>query len=305
MHVLVTGGAGYVGSTLVPHLLASGAGVTVLDSADDGAPGLASCVDNPAFRLVKGDVADETALRIALADADVIVHLAALVGHPACDVDGDAALHSNVTTVERLLELREPTQHFVCSSTESVYGSVPGTLRTEDLACNPTSWYGVTKLRAERLALAQPNVTVLRFPSAFGLSPRQRWDLLVHDFVKRALSVGRVELFEAEVQRSFLHVKDMARSIVFVLAHPDETEGQIFNVGDDALNATKADIVKAIELELGLSVEVTRSLSKRDADSRDSTMSFEKLGRLGFAASKQLPDGIREVGRAVAMEAPR
>lgn len=301
--MLVTGGAGYLGSTLVPRLLASGAAVTVLDRACDGVPGLAACGDNPAFRLLIGDATDETSLRLALSEADAIVHLAALVGHPACAEDGDAALHANVTTIGRLLRFREPEQKLVYSSTESVYGSVPGKLRTEDLVCNPTSWYGVTKLRAETLALEQPNVTVLRFPSAFGVSPSQRWDLLVHDFVTRALAVGRLDLFEADVDRSFLHVRDMARSIEFVLEHHSETNGEIFNVGDETLNATKFDLVSVIEHELGISVEITHSFSSRDADSRDSTMSFEKLRRLGFTVSVPLGDGIREVAHAAAEKA--
>jgi nucleoside-diphosphate-sugar epimerase len=310
VHVLVTGGAGYIGSTTVPLLLDRGHQVRVLDlpaptatigrggaSFVIGHLGLASCVDRPGFELLHGDVRDPDALAAALHGVDCVVHLAAVVGQPACDADPGLAESVNVEGTRALLRARHLGQRIVLASTTSVYGRVPSGVCDEDTRPAPVSIYGQTKAVAEQLALRAGNVTVLRFATAFGAAPITRLDLLPNDLTAHALTTGRLVVYEPAARRSFLHVYDIARAVVFAVENPTVLNDLVLNVGDTALNLTKAELAHAVARQTGAQVDLTGHGS--DPDQRDYHLSFARIRALGFAATVDLEAGIAQLARAL------
>jgi nucleoside-diphosphate-sugar epimerase len=307
VRVLVTGGAGYLGCAVVPLLLGRGHFVRVLDlpPSHDDSPfpfrienlGLAHCFGWPGLELAYGDVRNEPQAQSALDGVDGVVHLAAVVGHPACAADPALTESVNVGGTRTLLELRRPGQWVVLASTGSVYGRVPDGVCDESTAAAPLTVYGQTKATAERLALAAGNVTVLRFATAFGAGPVTRLDLLPNDLTVQALLRRRLLVYEPAARRSFLHVSDVARAIVFVVENRPLVRDQVLNVGDESLNITKAELAAAVARHVDCTVDLTGA--GEDPDQRDYEMSFARLRRLRFTATIDLDTGLAHLVHAL------
>jgi nucleoside-diphosphate-sugar epimerase len=294
-HVLVTGGAGYLGSILCERLLAAGHRVTVLDSLLYGPGSLFHLCAQPRFAFVHGDARDEALLRTLLAGADVIIPLAAVVGAPACDRDPWLATSVNLDAIRLVNRLRSPRQLVVFPNTNSGYGTTSGeTPCTEDSPLAPVSLYGRDKVAAELELLGRPNVITLRLATVFGMSPRLRLDLLVNHFVYAAVTDGYLVVFEKDFKRNFIHVRDVADCFLHCLDNADAMVGQAYNAGLDSANVSKAELTRAIQAQVP-SFYVHFSEVGRDPDKRNYVVSNERLRKAGFEARRSLDDGIREL----------
>src|SRR5437763_7141561 len=243
--VLVTGGLGYLGSIVCEHLLGAGFEVTALDNLmyGTGQQGLYHLCANSAFDFVKGDVRDEALMKGALRRADVVIHLAAVVGASACDRDPALATSVNLDAVRLLNRLRSPRQLVVFPNTNSGYGITSGeTHCTEESPLQPISLYGKTKVEAERVLLDSPNAVALRLATVFGMSPRMRLDLLVNHFVHAAFKDGYIVIFEKDFKRNFVHVRDVADCMIHCLRCGDAMVGKPYNVGLDSANLSKGEL---------------------------------------------------------------
>jgi len=303
-HVLVTGGLGYLGSILCEHLLVAGHKVTALDNLmyGTGQQGLYHLCASPNFDFVKGDVRDEATMRGALREADAVVHLAALVGAPACDVDPHSAATVNVGSVRLLGKLRSRHQLAIYPNTNSGYGITTGSsLCTEDSPLQPISLYGQTKCEAERVVLDQPNTVTLRLATVFGTSPRMRLDLLVNHFVHAAFKDGYLVIFEKDFKRNFVHVRDVADCMLHVLAHGEQMAGRPYNLGLDSANISKAELaVKVKKYVPGFYIHYAPI--GQDPDKRNYVVSNQRLREAGFEAKRSLDEGIQELLKAFRME---
>ncbi len=319
-HVLITGGAGYIGSMLTGVLLEQGDRVTVVDKLLFGGESLLAYHHHPRFRFTPGDVTEPTTFgfgsdglrvgRLEPAHYDAVVHLAAIVGFPACQAVGkDVAWRYNTEAVERVFGAAERTGagRFVFASTYSNYGLSPdGQPMTEESPLQPQSLYAETKIAAERFLLEKAPASrcapvLLRFATLFGVSPRTRFDLIVNQFVLEALTQRRLVLYQRGYARSFVHVRDVCTAIaVAVEADEQVVRGQVFNVGGDAQNHTKDEIVEMVRRHVpGTEVEL-RDLTF-GGDMRDIRVSFAKVrAALGFVPSRDVESGIREVRDALA-----
>ena len=237
MRVLVTGGAGYLGSVLCERLLDAGCEVTALDSLIYQQNSLFALCANPRFDFHYGDARDEATVRKLLAQADAIIPLAALVGAPACDRDPSFAQAVNLDAIRLIKRLRSPRQLVVYPTTNSGYGTKSGDVFcTEDSALEPISLYGRTKTQAEQELLESPNAITLRLATVFGMSPRMRLDLLVNHFVYAAATDAYLVIFEKDFKRNYIHIRDVADCFVYCLEHPEHMTGRPYNVGLDAAN---------------------------------------------------------------------
>jgi nucleoside-diphosphate-sugar epimerase len=275
MRLLVTGGAGYVGSVLVPHLLYQGHAVRVFDALTYGGRGLLPCFAYPAFEFVKGSITDEGQLHHALAGVDAIIHLAAIVGYPSCKRDPRLAHEVNVEGTRLLDRLRARDQPVLFASTGSNYGAVVGALCAEDTPLNPLSEYGMTKTAAERHLLDAGNVVCYRFATAFGASNRMRFDLLVNDFVYQACVNKDVIIYERGFKRTFIHVRDMARAFAFALDHWAALRDDVYNVGSEAMNYSKEDVALLIKEKVDYYLHFAEI--GRDEDQRNYEVSYAKI----------------------------
>jgi len=302
--VLVTGGLGYLGSILCEHLLDSGYRVTALDNLMYGAgqQGLYHLCANTDFDFIKGDVRDEDVLRGALKNADVIVHLAAIVGAAACDRDPALATSVNLESVKLLNRLRSPNQLVVFPNTNSGYGVTTGEAYcTEETPLEPISLYGRTKVEAERLLLNSPNAVALRLATVFGFSPRMRLDLLVNHFVYAAVKEGYLVLFEKEFKRNFVHVRDVADCMLHVLDNRTRMVGNVYNLGLDSANVSKEELALRVKQHVP-NFYLHFAPIGQDPDKRNYIVSSEKLKNAGFEATRSLDDGIRELIKGYRME---
>ena len=299
--VLVVGGAGYIGTHVVEQLLAQGRRVRVLDPLMFGWEPVQDFLANPRFELVEGDATDVVKLIEAMHGASAVVHLAGLVGDPACAVDKSFTRHANVFAT-RLIKKAAPllgVQRLVFASSCSVYG-INAAEVNETSEVNPVSLYARTKVEGERELLLGPEgdccVTVLRFATVFGHSRRPRFDLVANLFTAQAVNDGRITLMGPSQWRPFVHVRDLARAIVAVLdADPERMRGQVFNVGDRRLNMTIGQLARLVQESVSHTrrVEVVEMPSK---DLRNYAVSFEKIRReLGFEAETLMETGIDEI----------
>lgn len=297
MNVLVTGGAGYVGSTLVPILLERGFHVVVLDSLmySNGAS-LLGCFHHKRLEFQEGDIRNAADVRQALRGVEVVIHLAAIVGYPACRKDEQQAYQVNVRGTANLVEQLSRSQRLIFASTGSNYGAV-SELCTEETPLNPLSVYGKTKTEAEQIVLQHPESIVYRFATAFGISPRLRLDLMVNDFVYQALYTKNLIVYEKDFQRAFIHVRDMAESMLFAVAHGERMRGQVYNIGSEALNLTKEDVAKKLRERLNFYLHFADV--GKDEDQRNYEVSYKKIHSLGFRTSVSLEDGIDELIRGL------
>ena len=296
MRILVTGGAGYVGSTLVPLLLEQGHKVRVYDSLRFGGHGLLPCCQNRSFELQKGDVCDPSGVKKALDGVDAIVHLAAIVGYPACKKEPQAAQAVNVEGTRTLLSLRKPDQKFVFASTGSIYGSIPDYVCNEETPRAPITLYGETKAAAEQLVLDAGNAVAYRYATAFGVSNRMRLDLMPNDFTYQAVKNRSLIVYEGGFKRTFVHVRDMARSILFALDRWDAIKDDVYNVGHESMNFTKEDVARQILKHVDYYLHFAEVGT--DADRRNYEVSYEKVRAKGFETTIDLDRGIAELVRA-------
>jgi nucleoside-diphosphate-sugar epimerase len=296
MRALVTGGAGYLGCTLVPMLLEAGHDVVVLDSLRKGGQGLLACASTPLFHLVHGDIRDERVVREALVGVDAIIHLAAIVGFPACVKDPLLARTTNVDGTLNLLRQRSPSQPIVYPSSLSNYGTVVGQVCTEEMEPKPITLYGVTKFEAEKRLLESGNVVVFRPATAFGVSPQMRLDLLFNEFVYRALKERFLLIYQPHYIRAFIHVGDFARAALFAIEHLGQMRDQIYNLGSESLNLTKAELAHQIRKKVEFTLQTSED--GEDPDKRNYRVDFSKIGRTGFRVETGAEEGIDELVRA-------
>ncbi len=296
MKILVTGGAGYVGSNLVPKLLASGHKVRVLDNLMYNGYSLLPYFGDENFEFVKGDVLDADVVRKCTHDADIIIHLAAIVGYPACKKDPNLAKDVNVFGTRLVDKHRSKSQPVFYASTGSNYGALVGDICTEETPLNPLTIYGTTKTEAEQMLLDSGSVVCYRFATAFGLSPRMRLDLLINDFVYQAVKKRNLILYEKTYKRTFVHVRDMVRCFLFTIENYDKMENQVYNVGSNQLNYSKEEVALLIKEKIDFYLHFA-DIGK-DEDQRNYEVSYEKISKLGFETSITVDQGIDELIRA-------
>lgn len=295
MRILVTGGAGYIGSILVPKLLASGHQVTVLDNFMFQQASLADACAFDSFGVVRGDARDESLVKKLMAKADVAIPLAALVGAPLCKNDPIGTQTINQDAVEMLCRIASKDQWVLMPVTNSGYGiGEKDKFCTEDSPLRPISLYGVTKVRAEEAVLQRENSATFRLATVFGMSPRMRVDLLVNDFVYRAVHDRAVVIFEGHFKRNYIHIQDIARVFLYAIENFVGMRGRPYNVGLDEANLSKIELAQAIQKHLPDFVYVEAPIGE-DPDKRDYIVSNARLADTGFRTEWGLDRGIREL----------
>jgi nucleoside-diphosphate-sugar epimerase len=301
MHVLVTGGAGYIGSVLVPALLQRGWRVTVLDTFAAGETYLAQCCADSNFEPVRGDCRDMTVVEPLLAKADAVLPLAALVGAPLCARDRVGAVTVNRDAVVALTKRVSRQQRVVYPTTNSGYGvGEADAYCTEESPLRPVSLYGTTKVEAERAVLECGVGITLRLATVFGMAPRMRLDLLVNDFTWRAVNDKAVVLFEAHFRRNYIHVRDVAKAFIHALDNLDRMLGEPYNVGLSEANLSKKDLCQRIAVHVPGFVYIEAPIGE-DPDKRDYIVSNAKLEATGWRPDFDLDAGIRELVKGFRM----
>jgi len=304
LRILITGGAGYIGSVLTPTLLAAGHHVTVVDNLLFGQTTLLDCCQYDRFAVVNGDARDERVMRELAAKADVVIPLAALVGAPLCDVDPLAATTTNRDAVRMLCGLLSPNQHVILPTTNSGYGvGESGKHCTEESPLRPVSHYGITKVEAEQAVLGRERSVSLRLATVFGLSPRMRLDLLVNDFVYRAVRDRFVVVFEGHFKRNYIHIRDVVRAFVHVLDRFSQMQGRPYNVGLDEANLSKLELCAEIKKQLPEFVYLEAAIGK-DPDKRDYIVSNARIKATGFEPKWTLAAGITELIKGCSLMPP-
>ncbi len=295
MNVLVTGGAGYLGSVTVPALLRRGFRVTVLDSFMYGQSSLLDCCHDENLSIVRGDVRDEALLKKLLPKADVILPLACLVGAPLCQQKPVEARTINYEAVRMLIDLGSRQQRIVFPTTNSGYGvGQDGIFCTEETPLHPISLYGVLKADIEKALLDSGRAVTLRLATAFGISPRMRLDLLVNDFTYRAVTDRFVILFEAHFKRNYVHVRDIARAFIHAIDNFDRMKNEPYNVGLSEANLSKMELCLEIKKQIP-EFTILESAIGKDPDQRNYIVSNDKIEKTGFKAQVTLPVGIAEL----------
>lgn len=309
-HIVVTGGAGYIGSLLTAHLLRQGHRVTVIDNLLFGGESLLSFFSDPNFHFSKADVTDKRSLRDSLPrhapKPEAVIHLAGIVGFPACQAIGrPATWHYNVEATKNVYEQAAGlgVERFLYASTYSVYAPSPdGSPVNEDSLLKPESLYAESKIAAEQYLLAQrgPASLIFRLATVYGIAPRTRFDLVVNQFVLDAFTRRELLIYQRGYSRSFIHVLDVVRGLTLGLEAADgQTRGQVYNLGSDDGNYTKDQIVALIIKRLP-EVMVEHKDLTFGGDKRDITVSFDKIRReLGFKATLTVDDGVRELVSAL------
>jgi len=300
--VLVMGGAGYIGSLTVERLLERGHRVRVLDRLMYGQQSLTRFTDSPNFELIEGDVTDIAKLTEAMRHASAVIHLAGLVGDPACAVDPDFTRHANIIATRMAKDVAHSlgVHRFIFASSCSVYGASDQEMRESD-PLNPVSLYAQTKIDSEGELLHTVRddffVTILRFATVFGHSSRPRFDLVANLFSAQAMINGVITVIGPDQWRPFVHVRDLARAIVMVLeARPALVQSQIYNVGDDRLNMTIGQLGELVQRTVRPYRDVQVTVQGGDQDRRNYRVSFDKIrSDLGFRAETMLEGGVREM----------
>lgn len=294
MKVLVTGGAGYVGSMITTQLVSNGYKVRVLDNLMDKTRKRPS-LSQEEVEFVKGDVRDKPTVQRATQGCDVVLHLAAIVGYPACDASPRDARSVNVDGTRTVVACAE-SRPLVVLSTMSCLGLVNGGVCDERTVPKPVSLYGKTKYEAEQHALAEgKNTVVLRPASAFGRALNMRYDLLVHHLLKEALTTGRIVVYEPESMRCLVHVRELAKAVQVGILEFEKMVGQIFHVGSDSLNVSKIEIARAIQSVT--SCEIVADSTSTDPEMRNYAGMFTKFSQLGFRATLDLDAEILALAR--------
>lgn len=296
--ILVTGGAGYIGSVLVPELLRVGHEVTVLDNFMYGQTSLADCAYDEKLDVVRGDTRNRELVEKLLNGKDYIFPLACIVGAPACDRDPVAAKSVNLDAVKMILELRKPEQRIIFPNTNSGYGvGSKAVFCDENSFLNPISLYGCLKVEAEKAVLASGNAITLRLATVFGMSHRMRLDLLVNDFVHRAMRDKSIVLFESHFKRNYIHIRDVVRAFLHCMKNFDTMKNEAYNLGLGDANLNKIELCEKIKKYVPHFFVYLESEIGEDPDKRDYIVSNAKIEATGFKPKYSLDHGIKELIR--------
>ncbi len=293
MKILVTGGAGYIGTSLVPALLERNYDVTVLDNLMYDQNVLLEYYIKDNFSFVYGDIRDKQIIKELTTKSDVVIHLASIVGAPACKKNETLAKEVNVDGTKNIVDQLSNDQILLFASTGSVYGKIEG-MCNEDWTPNPLSLYGSTKLDGERMALNLNNSVAFRFATAYGLSPRLRLDLLPNDFVLNAIRNKYLVVYDKKFRRTFIHVTDIVRSYIHMLDNIDKVKGNAYNIGSELNNYTKEDLVNKIKQHVDFQVYYADE-GIPDPDQRDYEVSYRKLAETNFEVNIDIDRGIQEL----------
>jgi nucleoside-diphosphate-sugar epimerase len=295
MKVLVTGGAGYIGSVLVPRLLAEGHEVAALDNFMYNQSSLLDVCHHDKLTIIRGDTRDKSLMTRLMKDADAIFPLACLTGAPLCAKDPVGAQTILLDAVNMILAMRSKDQRVIFPTTNSGYGvGEKGKFCTEETPLRPISLYGKLKVDAENAILASGGGITLRLATAFGVSPRMRLDLLVNDFTYRAVYDRFVVLFEAHFNRNYIHVRDIAKAFIHGLNNFDKMKNQPYNVGLSDANLTKLQLCQEIK-KLVPDFYFVEATIGEDPDKRDYIVSNEKIEKTGFKPDVSLQNGLKEL----------
>lgn len=294
-NILVTGGAGYIGSILVPELLKSGHNVTVLDNFIFGQNSLIECCIYENFDVIKGDARDENILKPLLQKPDYIIPLAALVGAPLCSRDKIGTVTTIRDAAASLVKLASKEQKIIIPTTNSGYGiGQKGVYCTEETPLKPISLYGKAKVEAEKIVLDRGNAISFRLATVFGMSPRMRIDLLVNDFTYRAVKDRFVVIFEGHFKRNYVHIRDVARAFIHAIDNFNIMKNEPYNVGLSDANLSKLELCIKIKEQVPDFVYLESPVGE-DPDKRDYIVSNEKIEKTGFKPIYSLERGIKEL----------
>ncbi len=300
-NILVTGGAGYLGSTMVPELLAKGHKVTVVDNFMYNQNSLAHVCNNPNFDVVRGDVRIESLMLPLIKKADIIIPLAAYVGAPLCARDPVGASSTNHDAIIMMLKNVGKHQRILMPTTNSAYGSGDeNNFCTEESPLHPMSLYAIEKVRVEKELMQHPNAISFRLATVFGMSPRMRIDLLVNDFTYRAVHDRFIVLFESSFKRNYIHVRDIARAFIHGIENYEKMNGQIYNVGLSEANVSKAELCQVIKKQVPDFTFIDAPIGK-DPDQRNYIVSNEKIEATGYKPAMSLSAGIAELIKGFTM----
>ena len=300
-NILVTGGAGYLGSTMVPDLLSAGHKVVVLDNFMFKQSSLNHVCYQPNFSVVKGDIRIESVIAPLLKKADVVIPLAALVGAPLCSLDPVGATTINHDAITLMLRLLSKNQMILMPTTNSAYGTGDeNNFCTEDSPLRPISQYAKDKVEIEKELMQRENAVSFRLATVFGMSPRMRTDLLVNDFTYRAVNDRFVVLFESFFKRNYIHVRDVSRVFQHAISNFHAMRGQIFNVGLADANVSKRELCEIIKKQIPDFVFIDAPVGK-DPDQRNYVVSNAKIESTGYTTSVSLDDGIAELIKGYTM----
>lgn len=299
--ILVTGGAGYIGSIMVPTLLGMGHRVTVLDTFAAGGTELSSSTRYESFTPVKADARDTRVLDDLVSRHDIIIPLAALVGAPICRADAIGAVTLNRDAVVSIVKRTSARQRVIYPTTNSGYGvGESGQFCTEETPLRPISLYGTTKVEAEAAVLENGNGVSLRLATVFGMAPRMRIDLLVNDFTYRAARDRALIVFEGHFKRNFIHIRDVVKGFLHAIENFESMRGQAYNLGLSSANLSKLELCAKIQEHVHGFVYLEAPIGE-DPDKRDYIVSNDKLERTGWSADWDLDRGIRELLRGYTM----
>jgi nucleoside-diphosphate-sugar epimerase len=295
LNILVTGGAGYLGSIMVPDLLAAGHNVTVLDNFMFKQSSLNHCAYHPNFHVVKGDIRSESTMAKLMSNAEVIIPLAALVGAPLCSLDPFGASSTNHDAISLMLKLISKQQIVLMPTTNSAYGNGDeNNFCTENSPLRPISQYAIEKVTIEKKLMQHENAVSFRLATVFGMSPRMRIDLLVNDFTYRAVNDRFVVLFESQFKRNYIHVRDVSRVFQHALNNFEKMKNQIYNVGLSDANVSKKELCEHIQNQISDFVFIDAPVGK-DPDQRNYIVSNAKIEATGFKTEFSLSYGIGEL----------
>ena len=300
-NILVTGGAGYLGSTMVPDLLNAGHKVTVLDNFMFQQASLNHVCNNPNFSIVKGDIRIESVMAPLLKKADIVIPLAALVGAPLCNLDPVGATTINHDAITLMIKLLSKQQIVLMPTTNSAYGTGDeNNFCTEESPLRPISQYAIEKVGIEKELMQRENAISFRLATVFGMSPRMRIDLLVNDFTYRAITDRFVVLFESYFKRNYIHVRDVSRAFQHAIDNFDKMKGQIYNVGLSEANVSKKELCQVIQRQVPDFKFIDAPIGK-DPDQRNYVVSNAKIEATGFQTSVSLDLGIAELIKGYSM----
>jgi nucleoside-diphosphate-sugar epimerase len=299
MKILITGGAGYLGATLAEYLLDNKYEVTVFDNLLYKQLSLMHLFKHERFKFIKGDVRNTEQLQLLVADHDVIIPLAAIVGMPACKENPQMAIDVNYVHIRKIVDVLRNDQQLIIPNTNSQYGSSPDII-TEESPFKPLSLYAETKCDAEDYVLKKGNGIVLRLATVFGVSPRMRQDLLVNDFTYKAVVDGYLVLFESHFKRNYIHVQDIAQTFKFMIRNYQQCKGQVYNVGLSTANLSKLELAQTIKKYIPALV-IKQDEFKQDFDQRNYIVSNAKIERLGWKPNYDLDYGIKQLIEAYQM----